>query len=630
MLYGKRVFVSGGAGVIGTSLIKKLHQLGAKIYVGDLKPRPISWKKDIIYRQGDLNYITKDEMEKIDPEYFFHLAATFERSIETRDFWEENFHHNIKLSHHLMTCLNDCKSLRKVIFASSYLIYDPHLYSFKEKPNGITRLKEIDPIYPRNTCGAAKLLHEIENRFLEGFPETIFKTVSARIFRVYGKGSCDVISRWVRALINNETITVYKEDNRFDFIFADDVAEGIIRLATSTATGVINLGTDNAHTVNEVLAILKNNFPELKINHTDYDIPYEASQANMDLFMKYTSWKPATQLKDGIAEIIRFERDSQVKSDFQFNVLITSISKKIPLLKCVRRSSQKIGNKGKIIGADSDEKCIGRYFVDSFWQMPKIGHFNIQDLIDFCKNNKINCIIPTRDGELSLFAENKDLLKMSSINTMISNNDTIRKCIDKIAFYEEGIKHGFPIIETSPKIDNIKSSYYVVKERCGSGSRQIGIRLDKQHALSHSKLLENPVFQPFIEGKEFSLDLYVDKSGKTKGVVARTRDVVVNGESQVTETIRMTDLEKLCSNLAEKLGIYGHAVIQVLQDESKKYHIIECNPRFGGASSLSMEVGLDSFYWFFLESGGADLDEYEFVRSQKEKKQVRFAEDLII
>lgn len=43
MLKGKKIFISGGNGVIGNALVKTLHLNGAIIYVGDLKPRPTDW-----------------------------------------------------------------------------------------------------------------------------------------------------------------------------------------------------------------------------------------------------------------------------------------------------------------------------------------------------------------------------------------------------------------------------------------------------------------------------------------------------------------------------------------------------------------------------------------------------------
>ena len=254
---GKRIFVSGGAGVIGSELIPMLHATGADVMVGDLKPRKASWPGSVRYRQGDLNEMKVQELRAFSPEVFIHLAATFERSTETYGFWEENSRHNVRLSHHLMTIHKDLESLRRVLFASSYLIYDPKLYCFSEPQSHARRLREDDPILPRNLTGMAKLAHEIELRFLEGFRKESFSTVIARIFRGYGRGSHCVISRWIRALLRGEPIQVYRPEGFFDYIYAAETARGLIKLVQhSDLTGIINLGTDRARRVSEVVDVL--------------------------------------------------------------------------------------------------------------------------------------------------------------------------------------------------------------------------------------------------------------------------------------------------------------------------------------------------------------------------------------
>jgi carbamoyl-phosphate synthase large subunit len=631
-LQGKRIFISGGAGVIGIALVKKLHKIGTILLVGDLKPRPKDFPKNISYRQGDLNCVTRDELVQFNPEVFFHLAATFERSEETYNFWEENYHHNVKLSNHLMTCLKDNKSLVKVIFASSYLIYNPELYNFEKPAQKAYRLKESDSIYPRNICGASKLLHEMELRFLSNFEKINFDTVSARIFRVYGRHSRDIISRWIKELLKGETIRVYKKEGLFDYIFADDVAKGLIKLAESSATGIVNLGNDNARRVEEVINILQSHFPELKKVDINLDIPYEASQANMTEFKNLTNWQPEYQLETGIPELIKFEQQfSNYKetNNAQINVLVSSVSKKILLIKLLKKAFLKLGNSGKIIGADSNSECLGKHFVDEFWEMPVLGSLDRNDFIRYCKVNKIKAIIPTRDEELQFFADNKELFDENKIKIMISGPNAIKTCLDKLIFYEAISPKGYPVVKTVKDINKLDSEYYVVKEQYGAGAKNIGLNLTKEQAVKHAKMLKNPVFQPFIKGDEISIDLYQDKTGKTKGIICRKRIKVIDGESQITETIRNPELEKLCSTLAEEIGLYGHVLFQVIVNDNSN-HIIECNSRFGGASSLSLEVGLDSFYWFLLETTGENLTDYPFVRSKEEKKLIRYPEDLIL
>ena len=96
-LNNKRIFISGGAGVIGRELAKRLVDKNAIVLVGDLLPIPDDFPKEILYRQGDLNYLTQREIDSFNPEIFFHLAATFERSVETYEHWEKNFWHNVRL-----------------------------------------------------------------------------------------------------------------------------------------------------------------------------------------------------------------------------------------------------------------------------------------------------------------------------------------------------------------------------------------------------------------------------------------------------------------------------------------------------------------------------------------------------
>lgn len=633
MLKGKRIFISGGNGVIGNALVEKLHNEGAILLVGDLKPRPAHWPKDIQYRKGDLNYIRKEELKAFAPEYFFHLAATFERSKETYEFWEENFQHNVRLSHHLMTLVKDLPSLRSVIFASSYLIYDPVLYNFTEAVSKPYSLKETDPISPRNLTGSAKLNHEVELRFLDEFRHEQIQIISARIYRSFGKNSRDIISRWIRALLKGEPLTVFRKEGLFDYIYADEVAEGLMRLAGTTFRGIVNLGNGKARRVEELLKVLKQHFPDMRFKEESSDIHYEASQADMTLFKQVTGWVPVKQIEDAIPEIIAFEKarnGEMEQEETECNVLVTSISKKVPMLKAVAHATKKYGTHSKIHGADISGSAIGRYFVDSFWEMPRINELTIEQVIDYCKENQIKLIIPSRDGELSFWAQQKSKLAENGISVMVSPPGGVEKCLDKLKFYEELHSLGLPAIITSDHIGQLEGHRFVVKERFGAGSMNIGINIGREDAIAHSKKLSSPIFQPFIEGKELSVDLYISLKGKVKGVIVRSRDTIINGESQITTALQHPQLEALSKEVAEKLNLYGHIVLQVIEDPKGGLHIIECNSRFGGASTLSVQCGLDSFYWAMLEATGHDVDEYPFIKSQVSVRQIRFPEDIVI
>ena len=73
----RRVLVTGGAGVIGQELVQKLVSAGAYVTCMDIKPSPPSFPESVEYIQGDLSTTSPEKIASHDPEYLFHLAATF-------------------------------------------------------------------------------------------------------------------------------------------------------------------------------------------------------------------------------------------------------------------------------------------------------------------------------------------------------------------------------------------------------------------------------------------------------------------------------------------------------------------------------------------------------------------------
>lgn len=311
-------------------------------------------------------------------------------------------------------------------------------------------------------------------------------------------------------------------------------------------------------------------------------------------------------------------------------VLITSVSSKVPLIKCVKRAIEKLEQPVKIIGADANPNAIGQFFTDDFWVMPRLDKLAFEELLAFCLDRRVAWIVPSRDGELPFFAKHKQALQSNGIHVMVSEPKAVEICLDKLTFYSFGVEKGFPVIATSLSIDGVSGSSYVVKERFGSGSRLVGLDLDDSNARKHALQLAHPVYQPYIEGTEVSVDVYISRSGACKGAVVRTRDVVVDGESKISTTVHHEPLELACVRFAEQLGLYGHALFQAILDHEGNFQFVECNCRVGGASHLSIRAGLDSLYWFFLESSNVDLACVPFVRHEGQLKLVRYANDLIL
>lgn len=303
-------------------------------------------------------------------------------------------------------------------------------------------------------------------------------------------------------------------------------------------------------------------------------------------------------------------------------LLITSASAKIPLIFAVEKMLQ--GHNIEIMLADVNPNCLSSNFGFKFWKMPYLSELRPEFLRDFCLENKIKYILPTRDGELDYFAQHKEFLAKSKIFTMVSNKNTIEICNDKFLYYKTLSAQGFRAIPTSLDINEIKSEKFVVKERFGAGSRNAGINLDKKEAIEHSKTLQEPIFQPFIKGEEFSIDAYSNKFGKNFGIIVRKRITIIDGEAHVSEVC--TDFENTLEfkNLINFLNLNGHSVTQFIKDKEGICHILETNPRVGGASTLAFEAGLKSIEMFIDE---CNLRPIEELKTPKKLKLIRAPKD---
>ena len=272
------------------------------------------------------------------------------------------------------------------------------------------------------------------------------------------------------------------------------------------------------------------------------------------------------------------------------NFLITSSSSKVPLIKAAIQSALRIPGDVLVIAGDCDPNALTRFVADGFWLMPPISDCNLQLILAGCLARSITAILPTRDGELQFWSRHLSLFDQYGIKVIVSEYYSICRCLDKLLFSKVGQFYDVPVIPTSTSIDDIKSSHFLVKPRFGSGSQAVSLRLDYKSAVEYSKTLSNPIFQPFIDGIEVSADALVDIFGCIKGLVLRRRELIVNGESHITSTFRDINLELHVKQWIEKYSLYGPVVLQLFIDQSNSPHILEINPRFGGASTAHQKL----------------------------------------
>lgn len=310
------------------------------------------------------------------------------------------------------------------------------------------------------------------------------------------------------------------------------------------------------------------------------------------------------------------------------NVLVTSSSSKVPLIRSLKKTVSEIGQNFQIVAGDSDKRSVSKYAADRFWEMPLLEDAFLGEILSKSLDLNLGLIIPTRDGELAFWARNQNLFREHDINVLISDTHTVDVCLDKLEFYKFMQANGFKSVETFRELPYSESNAkFVVKERYGSGSKGLGLNLSLEAARKFAAILEDPIFQPMIEGSEISADIWIIPN-VFESVVLRSRDLIRNGESQVTTIFFNPDLEDTILDIAKKLGIVGAAVIQVIIDASGTPFVLECNARIGGASTASIAAGSGGFLNLFKHYILAEKEiKSDFVQRIKPLTQIRYTVD---
>lgn len=251
-------------------------------------------------------------------------------------------------------------------------------------------------------------------------------------------------------------------------------------------------------------------------------------------------------------------------------------------------------------------------------------------VVDAIIAQQVDLVIPTRDADVVFLADHQDVLRRGGVRCMVASPDAVRTCGDKVAFARQLTAAGLPAIPTCVDPDDplLGQGSRVVKERNGAGAVGMVVDVDAEAAATAAEALDAPCFQPFVAGPEFSIDAYRSRDGRLLGVVARSRDVVISGESAVTTMVDASPYIDLVRDVLDCLDLSGHAVIQVIHTESGPM-IVECNARLGGASTLSLAAGLRSVEWFALESLGRDPGRVPFTPHAGPLQLVRVPQDVI-
>ncbi len=319
------IIVTGGAGFIGTNVIRRLNESSTDVVMVD------TLSNDVLPNVSGLelaDYISIDEfITRIKSNETFgsvdaivHQGACSDTMVTDGDYVMEN---NYAYSKHLYEYCRE-RSIR-FVYASSASVYGA----------GTQFREERSCEKPLNLYGYSKWMFDQYIRRREGPGSVSGIPVGLRYFNVFGpheqhKGRmASVVQHFTRQLNEVGRVSLFEGSGgygpggqRRDFVYIDDVVDANLHFIQSTGSGIYNIGTGRSRSFNAMARAVISSWhretgkgeaanPDTLIDYIDFPEAlvgrYQSfTEADLTMLRRAGFERTPTELEDGVDAYVRW------------------------------------------------------------------------------------------------------------------------------------------------------------------------------------------------------------------------------------------------------------------------------------------------------------------------------------
>jgi carbamoyl-phosphate synthase large subunit len=247
---------------------------------------------------------------------------------------------------------------------------------------------------------------------------------------------------------------------------------------------------------------------------------------------------------------------------------------------------------GTILATDSDPLSAGFHMVHNFCVMPlaKNEREFIDKLFQNVRKYNVNLLMPSSGHDIYVYSKYRAELEDIGAIAIVSDSENLEICRDKLKTYNF-LKTDFDLPFTTLDSKEFDRFPLIAKPRFGKGSRNV-IRIEDSDDMKYvSKKFNDMIFQEFLPGTEYTVDVLSDINKNAVLAIPRVRLQTKEGISTKGKIIRHAALERECMKIAEAVGIRGPCCIQMKESMQGKLKLVEINPRLGGGTIFSALAG---------------------------------------
>ncbi|MGC9396824.1 MAG: NAD-dependent epimerase/dehydratase family protein [Anaerolineae bacterium] len=296
------VFLTGATGFIGRRLAKRLVAAGADVTALVLPGETALLPDGVRALTGDVTLpeTVTEAMTTAQPALIIHLAAV---GITNPDLpFTAACDVNVGGVINILNAARHAEMVRRIVLVGS-----SYEYGARRTDDG------LDPFnaYSASKVAAWAFARAAYNAW--GAP-----VVWMRLFQVYGPGQREkaLIPAAIQAALNGEDFRMTAGEQQRDFIFVEDVVEGL--LAAATAPGIegraLDIGTGQLHRIRAVveriwtLSGARRKILAGALPYRPGEVP--AIPADVDRTRRLTGWKSQVELEAGLQKTIEAMRDA--------------------------------------------------------------------------------------------------------------------------------------------------------------------------------------------------------------------------------------------------------------------------------------------------------------------------------
>lgn len=302
-----KVFITGGAGFIGSHLVDHLLARGDEILVID---NYATGRRDNLKKHYRLQVIEGSIAEtslvqsliaEFKPELIIHAAASYKNP----DDWQEDTKTNVLGTVNVVQAAQKNRCGRIIYFQTALC------YGLKPKQQPITL---EHPLNPGNSSYAITKTSAEQFIQLSGL-----NTISFRLANAYGpRNISGPLPTFYQRLAAEKPCFVM--DTRRDFIYIDDLVDCVIKAINSDANGIYHIASGNDYAIKELfeatldaLSIQLDRPVEVRPRNPDdaSTILLDPSRTKKDL-----KWETSTPLSKGIKETINYYQNYGIEETY--------------------------------------------------------------------------------------------------------------------------------------------------------------------------------------------------------------------------------------------------------------------------------------------------------------------------